>query len=517
MRATAWCCALLPSVLAAAGCTETHTMSLPYPIPLELSGTGGGLVGRGSVGGSNAPLPIVVDTGTILTTFDDGSGTVRALTGDFSVYGVDASGAAVPRLTVTDVQLFEGPLGRLGVGDAAMPMSGVLGGDNLSRFAVGFDYRGAAPAMTLVEDLTQCNCELAPSCTRQDACYAVLPFTLAGGQDTTLQGQTRITIGQNQYSYPPTRVLLDVCTEPLPDPVATQACVTPGGTCPANPAYVPSGVDMKLMVASGFPGMALSANAYDRLRGAGAAKALFDAGGLTTLHLVDPADEGAAGAGVQVAVASLGRVPMAATGDPGASPLALVSGNEAFFGPCASLARSRRIRRAYIAGTQADLDFETKHHPQCSGEHCCLLDKARPCLGAGGDYVKQCLSSTNGDAKCNDSSDDTPAAAVVELKAPLPIYVMEDVTPLLVGVNADVRPTVATVDGVIGTAVLAQLVATVDYPGSRFIAQCVREDDCVAYPRLSLPSPLDCDFCDGPNKLKLCPDLPGLRPCPPAP
>jgi len=105
----------------------------------------------------------------------------------------------------------------------------------------------------------------------------------------------------------------------------------------------------------------------------------------------------------------------------------------------------------------------------------------------------------------------------VELKAPLPIYVMEDVTPLLVGVNADVRPTVATVDGVIGTAVLAQLVATVDYPGSRFIAQCVREDDCVAYPRLSLPSPLDCGFCDGPDKLKYCPDLPGLRPCPPAP
>ena len=102
-----------------------------------------------------------------------------------------------------------------------------------------------------------------------------MPFTLAGGQDTTLQGQTRITIGSNQYSYPPTRVLLDACLEPLPDPVATQTCVLPGGTCPGNPAYVPSGVDVKLIVATGFPGVALSANAYDRLRGAGAAAALL--------------------------------------------------------------------------------------------------------------------------------------------------------------------------------------------------------------------------------------------------
>jgi hypothetical protein len=75
---------------------------------------------------------------------------------------------------------------------------------------------------------------------------------------------------------------------------------------------------------------------------------------------------------------------------------------------------------------------------------------------------------------------------------------------------------VATVDGVIGTAALAQLVSTVDYPGSRFIAQCAREDDCVAYPRLSLPSLLDCGSCRGPRDLKFCPTLPGLNPCPPA-
>jgi hypothetical protein len=264
--------------------------------------------------------------------------------------------------------------------------------------------------------------------------------------------------------------------------------------------------------------MALSANAYDRLRGAGAAEALL-AGALTTLHLVDPADEGPIGAGVQVATTTLGHAP--AAGDLGASPLALVSGKEPFFGPCGSLARSRRIRRAYIAGTQADYDFEHLNPNQCSGEHCCLIDEsgpsARACAGAGGDYAYQCGQSTNHATTCNDSSYDTPAAAVVELKSPRPIYVMPDVTPLLVGINADVRPTQATVDGVIGTAALQALVSTVDYPGSRFIAQCVREDDCVAYPRLSLPSNFDCGLCKGPKDLLKCPTLPGMRACPPAP
>jgi hypothetical protein len=260
--------------------------------------------------------------------------------------------------------------------------------------------------------------------------------------------------------------------------------------------------------------VALSANAYDRLRGAGAAAALL-AGPLTTLHLVDPADEGPTGAGVQVAITTLGHV--AGAGDLGASPVAFVSGKEPFFGPCASLARSRRIRRAYIAGgTPADLDYEKTHPKQCAGEHCCLVDLSRNCQGAGGDYALQCDATYPGEGFCNDSNDRTPAAAVVELKSPLSIYVMPDVTPLLVGINADVRPTSATVDGIVGTPALAQLVATIDYPGNRFLAQCVREDDCVAYPRLSLPSLFDCGYCKGPVDLKKCPDLPGMRACPPA-
>ncbi len=79
---------------------------LPYPIPLSLSGPGGALLGRATVDGTTAPFPVVVDTGTILTTYDDGSGVPRAHTGDFVLYGVDAAGGASPRLSIERVQLF---------------------------------------------------------------------------------------------------------------------------------------------------------------------------------------------------------------------------------------------------------------------------------------------------------------------------------------------------------------------------------------------------------------------------
>ena len=489
-------------VAGGGGCTESRWSVLPYPIPLRLSAAGGGLTARATVDGATAPFTVVVDTGTVLTTYDDGSGRTRGKTGDLEMYGVDAAGDPIPRLSISNVPLFQSPLGTLGVGGDAIPIAGVIGGDNLSRFAVGLDYRGAAPAMTLTTNVTPCSCELAPACDRKESCNAVLPFTLAGGQDTTLQSQTRIAIGNNLYAYPPTRVLMDACLEPYFDPVETVVCAGTDVTndCAAAPAYLPSGVDVKLIVATGFPGVALSANAYDRLRGAGAAAEILS-GPSTQLHLVDPADEGPAGAGVQAAAATLGRA--AAAADPGASALALVS-TERYFGPCASLARSRRERRYYLTGQSEQ----------------CRLDVGRNCANFGGvDPYSTGCSKQNG-TNCSDINPDTPVAAVVEIKRPIDVYILPDVTPLLVGINADVRSTQATVDGIIGTALLSRLTTTVDYPGNRVIARCnAGKDECVAYPRLSLPSAIgDCGFCTGgPINLLQCPDGPGYHACPPAP
>src|SRR5207245_2323901 len=147
----------------------------------------------------------------------------------------------------------------------------------------------------------------------------------------------------------------------------------------------------------------------------------------------------------------------------GASSLALVSGNEFFFGPCALLSRSRRIRRVYLATSQAERDdYNKSDHSSCSGELCCYVNPARDCTVAGGvkqqePYAGACVHSHNDD-KCNDDSINTPAPAVVEMKAPLDVWVLPDVTPLIVGINADVRPGAASVDGIIGTELLQHLV-----------------------------------------------------------
>jgi hypothetical protein len=486
-------------LFAAAGCTQTHWTALPYPIPLVLSAPGGGLMARATIDDGTMPFPLVVDTGTVLTSYDDGTGVTRAHTGGITVFGVDGLGAAIPRLSITTIPLFAAPLGSLGIGNGAVKVGGVLAGDNLSRFAVALDYRAATPTMTMVENVQPCNCEFQPSCQQPGVCSSVIPFALAGGQDSALQMRTRVVIGNDQYSYPPTRVLVDACVEPLPDPMTTTVPGIPDyivcgttdyNSCP-NPPYAASGIDVRMIVATGFPGVALSAAAYDRLRGVGAAAQLL-AGPTITLQLPDAADAG----GITAAVTTLGSPP--AMNDPGHSALALVS-RELFFGPCASLARSRRHRRGHAPAHAVELPG-------------CFLDHGHRCSANGPEepLTKACWDAVH-DNRCDDKSADTPTPAVVELLATLPLYVLPDVTPLLVGINADVRPTDSTVEGIVGTAALARLVSTIDYPGGRLIMRCADDTNCKAYPRLSLKSLFgacglnDSNFCFGPIDLETCP------------
>jgi hypothetical protein len=504
--------AALVVALAAAGCTETHWTALPHPIPLTLSGDGGGLLGAGTFFTDPAILPTVVDTGTVLTTYDDGSGTTQAPTGEFTIFGV-SDGVDIPRMHITDVQFFESALGSLGVGDGAIKVGAIFAGDNLSRFAASFDYRGTAPTLTLMANLQPCSCEFQPqpgaaqctTTTRFD-CSSDIAFSLAGGQNSALQSQTRVIVGNNQYTYPPTRVLIDACVEPFPDPLTTVVpgntdyaiCSTVSSVCPSA-QYLPSGVDTRMLVASGFPGLALSAGAYDRLRGAGAADALMAAGPTVMLHLPDAAD----GAGVAAAQTTLGRLP--SEEDAGAAALALVS-HEYYFGPCALVARSRRVRRANSVAAERTP---------------CLLGPGHKCEQGGqmavDPYSAACQNAT-GNPTCGDDNPNTPTPAVIELAATIPVYVLPDVSPLFLGINADVRPSETTIEGVIGTEVLRRLVTTLDYPGGRLIARCASDDNCKAYPRLSLPDLVrsSCDdFCHGAHSMRSCPA--GLTACAVAP
>jgi hypothetical protein len=426
------------------------------------------------------PFPLLVDTATALTTFD--ATTTQAVIAGFVMYGVEPSGATVPRFSIANVPLFQTPLAPVGVGAATVKIGGIIGGDNLSRFVVSLDYRGPAPSVTLQNSLPPCNCELSTQC------QSVMGFQLAGGQDTQLQGQTYVVIGNNLYTYPPSRVLLDACLEPLADPLpATDGyarCGTPNGTQCPPPQYMPSGVDIKLVVATGFPGLGLSANAYDRLRGAGAATALF-AGATVQLHLGDLADEGASGNGVTAARTTLGRTAKPTAQNHGVSALALV-GLEGFYGPCAELARSRRLRRYNFVANQ----------PKANMEGSCLIDTNTQCASAM-PLVNACTDVNDkfcGDTNCG--HDDSPAAAVLELTKPLDIYVLPDLTPLLVSLNADLRPTQVTIDGVIGTTALARLVTTLDYPNKRLVARCADAASCTGYAEIANSAPTSgCNGC----------------------
>jgi hypothetical protein len=446
---------------------------------------------------TTTPFPLLVDTASVLTTFD--AAQTQAQVGEFTLFSVQPSGATVPRFNISNIPLFETPLTPVGVGATTVKIGGIVAGDNLSRFVVGLDYRGAAPSVTLQSDLRPCNCELSLQCR------PVMGFTLAGGQDTQLQGQTFVSIGNNLYTYPPTRVMLNACLEPLADPLQDPGpyAVCAGrnsAVCP-NPPYEPSGVDVKLVVATGFPGLGLSANAYDRLRGAGAAAKLL-AGPTVALHLGDSADESPGHTGVLAAKTTLGRAPQLPA-DHGVSAVALV-GNKSYYGPCGELARSRRLRR---------------NATHTLSEPACIINVGRACSSNGGpvtvDAPSQACANMPGNlGNCSDNDGGTAAAAVLELTTPLDIYVLPDVTPLLVSLNADVRPTQPTIDGVVGTAALARLVLALDYPNQRLVARCASANNCVAYAEVTPSTPGKCEGCLSPFDAKA---VPFSSPCAVAP
>lgn len=434
------------------GCGIPTAVYTPEPVPVALEG--GALAATATVDGQDAPFAVVIDTGTPLTFYDDLSGVSRGRLGTIRLFS--AGPTPVPRLEVRDVRLFTGPLGAVGVGDAPWEVGGVLGGDNLGRLVVGLDYRGAAPALRFQPIVSTCSCDLA------DACEAVFPFTLNGGTQS-------LVVGGDLYSYPPTRLILDVCLEPLPDPITRDQPCHLNPNDPASlpePAYRTSGVDVRLLVSTGFPGFALGASAWDRLRGAGAARALMDGGATVQVHLPD-----------QPAPLRAGRATL---GQPGLSALALVSRKERgnWFGPCALLARSRRQRRVPPPG-----EGKLTGTPR---------DAERNCLRRPGQAPEPEIANCAADPRktCDDREREAPTPAVIELERPVPTLVLDDDAPLLQAINADARPQLssdrvgsATVEGIIGTEVLARLVTTIDYPKGRFIARCADAHGCLTYPR----------------------------------
>ncbi len=443
-----------------AGCTTEVSYFLPEPFPLGLDG--GALVSQAAINrndaGDDASFNIVIDTGSPVTVWDDHQNHTALETQRLRLFDVNG----VPRLDLVDVRLYVTPLRTLGLD--AFPVGGVLGGDNLQRWVLGLDYRGG-PKLTVLDDLTPCNCALARDCN------AVFPFTLAGG------GQDRpLTIGSDVISYPATRILLDVCLEPYSDPLSTPdggtPCATTAGGDVADilsPAYLPSGVDARLIVSTGFPGFALSSSMFAQLRDLDPNASPLPAP-TAQLHLPDPADDGADSSGLTVGTASLGRSGVAAM---------VIVDHQGYLGPCEELARSRRQRRNPLDTPR-------------SGENGCFLETV-------------CSNSSN--SACSDNTSKDHVSALLELDDPVPTFVMLDTAPLLVGINADVRPGSATVDGIIGTEVLRRFVSSIDYPGRRLVARCTAATGCLTYPAYRNPAALG-SGCQNDDDCQLPGDIP---------
>src|SRR5207249_4298336 len=99
-------------------------------------------------------------------------------------------------------------------------------------------------------------------------------------------------------------------------------------------------------------------------------------------------------------------------------------------GACDELARSRRLR-ARAASCSDTSAGATCDDVGCPDPHGCLA-----CVPGG----------VCGDPnRCNDRNQ--PAAAVVELDDPIPIFVVDDASPLLQEPNFDVRPELSDIEG----------------------------------------------------------------------
>jgi hypothetical protein len=138
------------------------------------------------------------------------------------------------------------------VGDGQpRPVSGVIGGDALSRFALRL-----APGLGQIRFFPDI---AGNDATQAEACAASFPTGLAGGGV--------LVIGNDTVSFPATRVVLSVCLAP-----AAPSCT---GSCPR-------GTDTLLVLATGVRPLVLSRSTYEALAGS--------ADGLPTTTLYLPGD-----------------------------------------------------------------------------------------------------------------------------------------------------------------------------------------------------------------------------------
>ena len=347
---------------------------------------------------------VVVDTSAVLSGFrgrpctaTDGPGWLYRSDLAF----VDALHPGEPvRAIFRDIDLFDFCIGAVG-SDAFPRPSGIIGGTLLGNFSVEFVLPAAytqPPTVSLHRGLP------GEDEAWEISGYSVLRFPLTGTVTVTTPARDKtVEVGVDTVS-------LSACA--APDAFAGQeplaACETAAAASRAG-----RGVDLQLALGTGVGPVVLAESAWKRV--AAALGAIPEDGVVAPLH-----------------------VPSSDTPIPARwvtiPRLALVNDQAGELGPCAELARSRRLQSA---------------HARSATEPVCL---------------EECDATTGG----------VRTAAYLEVGGMLPVAVVADSSRIILDVNPNL-PFDPYVDGIVGMAALAGTRFEVDYvsrPSARVVARC---------------------------------------------
>jgi hypothetical protein len=406
--------------------------------------------------GPNGELTIAVETdsGPATAVFDTGSpvtfwhrptaGPATAGERDIRLLGpLRPDGTSPVRAVFEKAIVLETSLGALGpTGNqaAAQPPAALIGADLLADFSVEIGF--AAPEVTFWRYISAGDGFLAAGG------YAVFRVPRRGGGRLEIAGPADWLGRHPPVEVPASRLILRACGAPASfrreDPLPAQCCVGDLRTSA-------TGVDLSLALSSGTGPIVLGRAAWERLAASLPTPPVFQ---MRPLHVPT----------------SPTPVPAMWTSVPRLALLDRESDLDVDPGPCAELGRARRLEQVAVL---------QQRNPD---EAACAL----PCDRPRGQPIGWAENT----------------AAYLELEGDLAVAVVDDTTPFLQAMRAEVRPQGPEVDGIVGAQALATSRAEIDYLGSdlRVIFSC--EPTSSEYPPEALPPAPRC------RAVGSCPRLP---------
>jgi hypothetical protein len=390
---------LIGAAALGAGCGQPCCAIDSQPVPLGY-GPGGELVVR--IAGDERPVAAILDPGMPITFWNRPGNEARIERHDIRVLGPAVPDRVAPlRALFRDFLVVETPLGPTG-GEAPFVPAALLGADLFAgrTLEIGF----GTPAVTFWEKQAARDEFLAA------AGYAVLRTPRRGGGTLDLLGP-RNWIGRREtVDMAPSRMVVRGCAVPPaftredPLPTMDQCCL-------GDLRSRGKGVDLDLLVSTGVGPVVLGRAAWERVAATLSAPPVLESRPL--------------------AISAIGHlIPAAWTK---IDRLALVDRESELVddpGPCAELGRARRLEQ--VAYRQS-LDPESAP--------CALpCDRAR------------------GEPELAENS-----AAYLALEGTLEVAVIDDTTPWLQALRAEIQPQGPLVDGLIGARALARTRLELDY------------------------------------------------------